>query len=347
MENKRRKFFITPLFIVIIIVSSLFLYYVSQNSDVNNTFIPNVDPKYLFLSLLLIIVAYIVPGYRWTIWERESEVLNTFNSDNYADIVDDTHKQIEKLSSKLKIEKGWKDNIDLSIVIPAYNEQHRLPKTILETISWCTKNAIEYELILVDDGSRDGTLALARLFTIQVKNVRYIACPHLGKGATVRMGMLNAMGKYVLFMDADGATPLNEIPKLLTMLEAGADIAIGSRVSQNSKDARVITSLHRKIIGRTFAALVNIFAIPDFADTQCGFKMFHHAIIQEVFSRQKLNGFAFDVEILYIAKKLGFSVVEIPVNWVNQEGSKVSLIADSTKMLIDILRIHWLHKNEK
>ncbi len=104
--------------------------------------------------------------------------------------------------------------------------------------------------------------------------------------------------------------------------------------------------MHRRIIGRTFAALVNIFAIPGFGDTQCGFKMFRHAVIQDIFSRQRVNGLAFDVEILYIAKKLGFSIVEIPVNWVNQEGSKVSLIADSTKMLIDILRTHWLHKNE-
>jgi dolichyl-phosphate beta-glucosyltransferase len=263
-----------------------------------------------------------------------------------ADIISDTHKRFEELAAQLNIEGRRKRNIALSIVIPGYNEQNRLPKIVLETICWCAKNALSYELILVDDGSTDDTLSLAKLFADRVSAIRYIACPHLGKGATVRMGMLNALGQYVLFMDADGATPLDEIPKLRVKLEAGSDVAIGSRVSQNPDDTRVITSLHRKIIGRIFATLVNIFAIPGFADTQCGFKMFRQEIIKEVFSRQTLNGFAFDVEILYIAQKLGLSIVEVPVNWVNQEGSKVHIIPDSLRMLWDILRIRWLHRNE-
>jgi dolichyl-phosphate beta-glucosyltransferase len=157
------------------------------------------------------------------------------------------------------------------------------------------------------------------------------------------MGMLNARGKYVLFMDADGATPLDEISKLLTSIQEGLDIVIGSRVAQHPNETKVSTSLHRKLLGRVFATLVNLLVVSEFADTQCGFKMFRHEVVHEIFSRQQLTGFAFDVEILYIAKKLGFAIAEVPVNWENQEGSKVNLITDSVKMLVDILRIRWLH----
>ena len=152
---------------------------------------------------------------------------------------------------------------------------------------------------------------------------------------------------HVLFMDADGATPLKEIPKLSRALDEGADVAIGSRVPQNPDETRVVTSFHRRVMGRTFSAFVNIFAIPGFADTQCGFKMFRNERSGGIFSRQKLNGFAFDVEVLFIAGKPGHRVAEVPVNWVNQEGSKVSIVADSLKMLADILKIKWLHRRER
>lgn len=263
------------------------------------------------------------------------------------EILTNTHNQIQKDLSALKIERVFKHTIDLSILIPAYNEQYRLPKTVLETIVWCTKNRIEYELIIIDDGSEDDTLSIAKLFATQIENIRYIACQHSGKGAAIRMGMLNSNGNYVLFMNADGATPLDEIPKLLNKVRAGVNIALGSRVAQYPNEIKVITSLHRKILGRIFAALVNIFTIPGFGDTQCGFKMFRKEIIHEVFSRQKINGYAFDVEILYLAKRLGFSIAEIPVNWINIDGSKVGLFKDSTKMLVDILRIRWIHRHEK
>ncbi len=266
---------------------------------------------------------------------------------NDIDVVRATHTQVQELSTALNIAERRHRILNLSIVIPAYNEHRRLPKTVLETLDWCTRLMMPYELVIVDDGSSDDTQILARLFAEHVRDIRYIACPHLGKGSAVRMGMLNALGRHVLFMDADGATPLDEIPKLLARLEEGVDVAIGSRVAQMSHETRVITSFHRKIIGRIFAALVNVFATPGFADTQCGFKMFRQDVIKAIFSRQKLNGFAFDVEILYIAKKLGLSIVEVPVNWENQEGSKVNIMTDSMRMLADILRIRWLHKNEK
>src|SRR5262249_29880723 len=175
--------------------------------------------------------------------------------------------------------------------------------------------------------------------------IRALACPHMGKGAAVRIGMLNAKGRLALFMDADGATPLSEIPKLLAAIEQGYDIAIGSRVSQQPGEAEIKTSLHRRLIGRIFAFFVNLLAIEGIADTQCGFKMFSREACAAIFSRQKTVGFAFDVEILYIARQLSLSIAEIPVNWIAQPGSKVNLVTDSIKMLMDISRVRWLHRN--
>jgi len=262
-----------------------------------------------------------------------------------SDVVADTCSRLSELSTELGINGKNVGDVYLSIVIPAFNEQERLPKTLLETIAWCNKNIHSYEIIITDDGSSDDTLEIGRLFSEHDSNVKVIACPHLGKGATVRMGMLNSTGTYALFMDADGATPLSEIPKLIAKIEEGYFVAIGSRVIQNPGETTVKTSLHRKIIGRTFAALVNIFAVSGIADTQCGFKMFKKDIKKELFSRQKINGFAFDVELLYLANKLSYPVAEVPVNWVNQKGSKVNLITDSIKMFKDILKIRFMHRN--
>ncbi len=272
---------------------------------------------------------------------------NVLQDDERRRVFDDTRKRLECLSSDMEVQLlPQKQGIYLSIVIPAYNEQRRLPRTVLETIEWCKKNLESYEIIISDDGSSDETLNLSRLFAKQIPEVRFITNCHLGKGATVRLGMLNASGKYVLFMDADGATPLDEIPKLIAKADKGADVVIGSRISQQDNDVQVVTSIHRKIIGRIFAALVNIFAISGFADTQCGFKLFRRERLRDIFLRQKINGFAFDVEILYLAKKLSLSIAEVPVNWENQQGSKVNIITDSVKMLSDILRIRWIHKSE-
>jgi dolichyl-phosphate beta-glucosyltransferase len=259
-------------------------------------------------------------------------------------VLEHTRSSLNQLAEVVALKPATRDDIRLSIVIPAYNEQARLPRTVLETIHWCTTQQMDFELVLADDGSRDATLALARLFEEGDARVRALACPHMGKGATVRMGMLNARGKSVLFMDADGATPMTEIPKLLGAIEAGSDVAIGSRVIQSPGEVEVKTPVHRKIIGRVFAFFVNLFAIEGIADTQCGFKMFRREAAQAIFSRQKTAGFAFDVEVLYLARRLNFAIAEIPVNWVAQPGSKVNLVTDSLRMLWDISHIRWLHR---
>jgi len=236
-----------------------------------------------------------------------------------------------------------RNDVQISFVIPAYNEQNRLPRTVLETIDWCSAQKLDYEIVIADDGSQDETLKLARLFEARDSRVRSLACPHMGKGSAVRMGMLNARGRYILFMDADGATPLAETQKLLSALESGYDVAIGSRALPGEGEVKVRTSIHRRIIGRVFAFFVNLFAIQGIADTQCGFKMFSHGAAMEIFSRQKTLGFAFDVEALFIARQLSLSVCEVPVNWVAQPGSKVNLVSDSIRMLWDISRIRWQH----
>jgi dolichyl-phosphate beta-glucosyltransferase len=265
----------------------------------------------------------------------------------FSTVVDDTRSVLGEMSSSLGLRPPHPTDVQLSIVIPAYNEQARLPRTVLETISWCTRRALSFELIISDDGSKDQTLALARLFEETDVRIRTLACPHMGKGAAVRFGMLNARGRYVLFMDADGATPLDEIPKLVNALDQGHEVAIGSRIVQNPGEVEIKTSLHRRLIGRCFALFVNFFAFGGIGDTQCGFKMFRREAALAIFSRQKTAGFAFDVEILFIARRLSLSIAELPVNWVAQPGSKVNLVTDSFKMLWDLCRIKWLHRKSE
>ncbi len=258
--------------------------------------------------------------------------------------VQESGAKLHQLSETAELMQEPRNEIQLSIVIPAYNEQARLPKTVLETLRWCTGRGLAFELIIVDDGSRDETLALARGFEESDARVCVLARPHAGKGAAVRSGALNAAGRFVLFMDADAATPLDEIPKLLAAVETVYDVAIGSRAARGPGEAEVRTSVHRRLVGRTFAFAVGLLAFDGIADTQCGFKMFRRDAAAAIFSRQKLAGFAFDVEILFIARRLSLSVAEIPVNWVAQPGSKVNLVTDSMRMLWDISRIRWMHR---
>jgi dolichyl-phosphate beta-glucosyltransferase len=262
-----------------------------------------------------------------------------------SSVVEQTGMSLQQLGKTVPLQPNLRADVYLSIVIPAYNEEQRLPRTVLETLSFCTQRNLSFEIILSDDGSLDTTLELARLFEERDARVRAMSCPHLGKGSAVRMGMLNARGQFVLFMDADGATPLTEISKLIAALEAGNDVAFGSRALQVAGDVRVKTSLHRRFIGRVFAFFVNVIAIGGVADTQCGFKMFRRDAAQAIFPLQKTPGFAFDVEILFLARKLGLALIEVPVNWVAQPGSKVNLVSDSMKMLWDITQIRWMHRN--
>lgn len=233
---------------------------------------------------------------------------------------------------------------ELSIVIPAYNEESRIEPTIRETVSYCRSGGRAFELILVDDGSTDGTSAVGRRLAEEFGELRVIrlAANH-GKGYAVRTGVVNALGRGVLFADADGATPISEIERLERALYAGADLAVGSRALP-AEGVQVHAKMYRHIIGRTFHHLVEWLADAGVKDTQCGFKLFRSSVAQDLFSRMRMSGFSFDVELLVMARRRGYQVAEVPVNWTHQPGSKVRLTLDSLRMAADLFRIraHWL-----
>jgi dolichyl-phosphate beta-glucosyltransferase len=228
---------------------------------------------------------------------------------------------------------------DLSVVIPAYNEEERLEPTVRDAVAYFRARRSAFELIVVDDGSRDGTSALVRRLSDELPEVRLIrlAANH-GKGYAVRTGVVNARGRSVLFADADGATPFEEIERLEAALREGADVAVGSRAWE-PQGVRVRAKFYRRVIGRTFHAMVELLTVRNVKDTQCGFKLFREQAAHDLFSRMRMNGFSFDVELLVMAARRGYRVVEVPVNWCHQPGSKVNLPIDSLRMALDLFRI--------
>jgi dolichyl-phosphate beta-glucosyltransferase len=235
--------------------------------------------------------------------------------------------------------------VSLSIVVPAYNEELRLPHALIEMIDLLDARGSAYEIIVVDDGSRDATSDTVHRFERIRPQVRLIRLPvNRGKGHAVRTGVLNSRGSRVLFADADGATPFEELARLEAALDAGADVAIGSRAAP-SRDTRVRTVLHRRVLGRLFNTWVNAILLPQVADTQCGFKLFSRSAAQFLFSRQQSERFSFDVELLYIARRACMDVREVAVNWNNVPGSKVNLLVDAARMLRDVVIFRWRHRD--
>jgi dolichyl-phosphate beta-glucosyltransferase len=229
----------------------------------------------------------------------------------------------------------------ISLVIPAYNEAHRLESSVRALREFLAYSQHPYEVILVVEQSTDGTLELARQLTEGQAAFRVIGNPdHRGKGHAVRTGMLAATGDIAFFMDTDLSTPLPEIERFLAHFAAnpGADILIGNRQHAQSAILKRQSLLRRKM-GQTFNTILRMIARIRVKDTQCGFKAFRRPAREAIFSRQKIEGFAFDVELLILAERLGFSVADLPVEWHNAEGSKVHIIRDSWRMLRDAVRI--------
>ena len=240
----------------------------------------------------------------------------------------------------------------LSFVVPAYNEEARLGDSLARLIGFSERQPYSVEIIVVDDGSADGTAALARDAGGQLAaNVSLRVIQHernRGKGAAVRTGALAAAGETILYLDADSATLPEETPKLLEALNAGADVAIGSRIRPGGGDMRASQPAWRRIGGRLFALLRRRLLLADVEDTQCGFKAFRRSAAQALFSRQQLDGWAFDAELLYLAQRLGLSIRQVPVDWRHVEGSRFRLGAGSVyREVRDLLRIRWLHRGVK
>lgn len=239
---------------------------------------------------------------------------------------------------------GMNAPVELSVVVPAFNEEARLEAPLREAAGWLRQRGRPAELIAVDDGSRDGTAALVRRLSAELPELRLIRLPaNRGKGYAVRTGVVNARGERVLFADADGATPFAEVERLEAELDAGADVAIGSRALHGG-DVRVRARLHRRLIGRSFHLLVRLLTVRGINDTQCGFKLFRAAAAHDLFSRMRMDGFSFDVEVLLMAQHRGYRVAEVPVNWEHRPGSRVNLVLDSARMAADLfaIRAHLL-----
>jgi dolichyl-phosphate beta-glucosyltransferase len=231
--------------------------------------------------------------------------------------------------------------LQLSVVIPAYNEQSRLPRYLDEIASYLNAGHVDYEIVVVDDGSSDATAQMVETLREHDSRLRLIRFPaNRGKGAAVRAGMLSASGRLRLFTDADGATPIAELARLESAIAAGAEVAAASRAFPGPS-TQVTATMHRKIIGTMFNRMVRVLAVPGIRDTQCGFKLFTERAANRTFALQTIDGFGFDVEVLYLARKHHLRIEEVPVNWTDVSGSKVRLVRDSFRMLCDILAIRW------
>jgi len=233
------------------------------------------------------------------------------------------------------------ESVYLSVVIPAFEEASRIGPTLERVHAYLRDQPFESEVLVVVDGGRDGTLELVREATADWPAWRVLDNgANRGKGFSVRRGMLAAGGRYLLFSDADLSTPIGEVERLIAALEAGGDIAVGSRALATS-DVRVRQAWWRQSMGRIFNRIVRLVAVPGIHDTQCGFKCFRREAARRIFPRQRATGFSFDVELLWLARKLGYGVVEVPVTWVNDPSSRVHPVRDSLRMLADLLRLRY------
>lgn len=225
----------------------------------------------------------------------------------------------------------------LSLIIPAYNEERRLPDTLSTVQQYLATQSYAAEVLVVDNGSQDRTSQVVQAFAQEGANLRLLREDQRGKGLAVRRGMQEATGEYRFICDADLSMPIDELSRFLPPELNQFDIAIASREVPGA--VRYGEPAYRHWIGRVFNTLVRLLALPDFQDTQCGFKCFTAAAAGPLFQQQRLDGWSFDVEVLFLAVKQGYRVVEVPISWYYNRGSRVSLFSDSWHMFTDVLRI--------
>lgn len=232
----------------------------------------------------------------------------------------------------------------LSVIIPAYNEGRRIEKTLGILFNYFKEKDYDYEVIVVDDGSTDDTILKAQSSALAKNNkLKIVTNPgNKGKGYAIKNGIMHSHAEYILFTDADMSTPVEELDNMLGYVKQGYDIVIGSRDVEGS---RVVLHQpwHREIMGKTFNLIVKAFLLKEFNDTQCGFKLFKGDIAREIAKDMRIDGFAFDVEMLYMARMRNYKVKELGVKWENSPESKVKILHSPISMFFDLFKIKALH----
>jgi glycosyltransferase involved in cell wall biosynthesis len=236
----------------------------------------------------------------------------------------------------------------LSVIIPAYNEEHRLPTTLDRVSAFLADQTYPSEILVVENGSQDRTWEIAQAYALRQRPeedaqlgpyppMQVLQIPERGKGLAVKRGMLVARGEYRFMLDADLSMPVTEINRFLPPVLVDFDIAIASREAPGAE--RIGEPAYRHVVGRVYNTLIRVLAVPGIQDTQCGFKCFRAEIAEDLFRRLTLSGWSFDVELLYLARRLGYRIQEIPIRWHFNPNSHISVVRDSLRMALDIFRI--------
>ncbi len=235
------------------------------------------------------------------------------------------------------------DSPFLSIVIPAHNEEQRLPKTLEQVIEFLDQQAYSGEIVVVENGSSDRTLEIAQEYARRIPQLRVLSLEQRGKGLAVKTGMLAARGSYRFFADADLSMPISEVNRFIPPAQPDAEVTIGSREAPGA--VRFGEPQYRHLTGRIFNAIVRLLALPGLEDSQCGFKCFRGDIADEIFPLQTIPGWSFDVEVLFIARRRGYHIVEVGIPWYFNPGSKIRVVHDSLRMFLDLWNIRWNARN--
>ncbi len=236
----------------------------------------------------------------------------------------------------------------MSIIIPAYNEERRLPTSLDQVDRFVAAQPYPIEVVIINNNSRDGTRRIANEFAAQHAYVRVIDQPRQGKGAAVQTGMLEGTGEYLFICDADFSMPVEEISKFMPPNTTSYDVAIASREVPGAR--RVDEPQYRHLMGRVFNLIVRVLAIPKIQDTQCGFKVFRRQVARDVFALQTIDGWGFDVEVLFIALKHKYKLIEVPITWYYKPQTKISPLRDSINMVLEVMRVRlngWRGKYDR
>jgi dolichyl-phosphate beta-glucosyltransferase len=225
----------------------------------------------------------------------------------------------------------------LSIIIPAHNEEHRLPGSLDKIVAFLGRQDYQAEVIVVENASQDNTAGVVKEFMVRYPFISLIEEKRRGKGLAVKRGILAGRGQYLFICDADLSMPIEEVAKFLPPQLQDYDVAIASREVEGAR--RYGEPAYRHLMGRVFNFLVRLLAVPGFQDTQCGFKCFRREVAHDIFPYQTMGGWGFDVEVLFIARKRGYRIVEVPINWYYSPSSRISPIKDTFSMLRELLKV--------